>query len=45
MQLPAAEDFTYNSHALKYLRNELAIPVKTRILQIGGGGYDPTYLA
>ncbi len=37
MQLLAADDFTYNSHALKSLRDELAISMKTSILQIGGG--------
>ena len=37
MQLLAADDFTYNSHALKYMRGEVRILMKTRILQIGGG--------
>ena len=32
MQLLAAEDFRYNSHALKHLRGELAISMKMPIL-------------
>jgi hypothetical protein len=37
MQLLAADDFTYNSHALRYLRGEVSISMKARNLQIGGG--------
>ena len=33
MQLLTADDFTYNSHALKNLGDELAISLKTDILQ------------
>jgi hypothetical protein len=38
MQLLVAEDFTYNSHALKDLSGELSILKKTSNLQIEGGG-------
>ena len=37
MQLLMAEDFTYKSNALKQLSDELAIPLKTDRLRIGGG--------
>ena len=37
LQLLAAEGFTYNSNALKYLRGELAISMKMHILQTGEG--------
>ena len=38
LQLLTAEDFTYNFHALKHLSGEVSIPLKTDVLQIGGGG-------